>query len=151
MGIEEHMIVAQLSVADQMSMGTVSSEVQSEICFLPSVRQDCLGNLQMYSDAFRPDRATVRTIPHTPALEDVCQTMIEEWVGWVSFCLQYSKTETTGNGNLLLILHVEVPDDEPWENRKGEVGGDKPCWNKLGLAFVEAIRGNASQHSHPTV
>ena len=80
MGIEEHMIVAQLSVADQMSMGTVSSEVQSEICFLPSVRQDCLGNLQMYSDAFRPDRATVRTIPHTPALEDVCQTMIEEKV-----------------------------------------------------------------------
>lgn len=33
MGIEEHMIVAELSVADQMSMGTVSSEVQSEFFF----------------------------------------------------------------------------------------------------------------------
>lgn len=40
--------------------------------------------------------------------------------------LQDSKTETAGNRDLLLLLHVEIPDDEPWKNRKGEVGSDEP-------------------------
>lgn len=45
-------------------------------------------------------------------------------------CLQYSKAETTSNSDLLLMLHVEVPDNEPRENREGEVGGDELCCNR---------------------
>lgn len=41
--------------------------------------------------------------------------------------LQYSKTETTCNGDLFLPLHVEIPDNEPWQNGEGEVRGDEPC------------------------
>lgn len=117
--MEEHMMVTQLSVADQMSIGTVSSS--------PPVSFQRQGgrvrDVQMYSDAFRPDRATVRTIPQTPAL-----SMLDLWhntrTRWMYS--QYPKTETTGNRDLLLTLHVEVPDNEPWENGKGEVGSHEP-------------------------
>lgn len=56
--------MTQLSVADQMSIGTVSSTVKSDI---PS-RKEYSENVHMYSDAFNPDRALVRMIPHAPAL-----------------------------------------------------------------------------------
>lgn len=62
---------------------------------------------------------------------------------------QYSKTETTGNGDLFLLLHVEIPDNEPGKNRKGEVCGDKPCFKTSGLAFMYTNwgnRGNLSTH-----
>lgn len=60
----EPMIVAQLSVADQMSIGTVSSKVGLVI---PS-QKAYSENLHMYSDAFNPPRALVRMMPHIPAL-----------------------------------------------------------------------------------
>jgi hypothetical protein len=44
----------------------------------------------------------------------------------MDFDLQDTETETNGDRDLLLALHVEVPDDEPGENGKGEVGNDKP-------------------------
>lgn len=41
--------------------------------------------------------------------------------------LQDAETETTGHGNLFLALHVQIPDDEPWEDGEGKVHDDKPC------------------------
>lgn len=41
--------------------------------------------------------------------------------------LQYSKTKTAGNGDLLLLLHVQIPNDKPRQDCEGEVGGDEPC------------------------
>jgi hypothetical protein len=40
--------------------------------------------------------------------------------------LQNTKTKTTCDQELLFTLHVEVPDDEPWQDSKREVGDDKP-------------------------
>lgn len=66
-------------------------------------------------------------MPHIPALEYSRQMSAQRSGERVCPGLQDSKTETTGNGDLLFALHVEIPDNEPWENRKGKVGGDKPC------------------------
>lgn len=41
--------------------------------------------------------------------------------------LQNSKTETASNCDLLFVLHIEIPDNKPWENSEGEVSSDKPC------------------------
>ena len=63
-----------------------------------------------------------------------CQINIQESEEFLDS--QYSKTETTGNGDLFLLLHVEIPDNEPGKNRKGEVRGDKPCCKTSELAFM---------------
>lgn len=86
-------------------------------------------------------------MPHAPALEYTRQITIRG--GGVFPDSQYSKTETTGNGDLFLLFHIEIPDNEPWENRKGEVCGDKPCCKTPGLAFM--LQTGAIRHSHPTV
>lgn len=42
--------------------------------------------------------------------------------------LQYSKTETASNSDLLFLLHVEIPNHKPWQDCESEVGSDKPRW-----------------------
>jgi hypothetical protein len=65
----------------------------------------------------------VRTIPHTPALCHIRQNDSED-------CeradLQDTEAKTYSHCNFLLLFHVEIPDNEPREDREGEVGGDKP-------------------------
>lgn len=77
------MIVTQLSVADQISIGTVSSEVWLVL----SVR-DGRGerDVQMYSEASNPLNATVRTMPHIPALS------LLDWFPRMEGLLQTYKT-----------------------------------------------------------
>jgi hypothetical protein len=88
----------------------------------------------MYSDAFNPPRALVRIMPHTPALGCTRQIDIQE--RGLFRDSQYPKTEATGNSYLFLLFHIEIPNNEPWENREGEVCGDKPCCDKPGLVFM---------------
>lgn len=66
--------------------------------------------------------------------------------GGVFLDSQYSKTKTTGNGDLFLLFHIEIPDNEPGKNCKGEVRGDKPCCKTPGLAFMYTNRGQFGTH-----
>jgi len=59
-------MVTVLSVADQMSMGTVSSV--ADLARGRMERGKVSFDIRMYSCAFRPLRATVRTMPQIPAL-----------------------------------------------------------------------------------
>lgn len=77
----------------------------------------------MYSCAFKPSRATVRTIPQMPALYPQVSCVVE---GRNVQSLQNSKTQATGHRNLLLTLHVEIPDDEPGQNGEAKVGDNEP-------------------------
>ena len=61
---------------------------------------------------------------------------------------QDSKTETTGNGDLLLALHVEVPDHEPRQNGKGEISSHEPGCYTLDPDPKTATNG---EYSHPTL
>ena len=91
-----------------------------------AIKRDDEHDIHMYSDASKQPRATVRTIPHIPALEWWTHQLTVEGIA-ASVDLQHSETETEGDSQFLLTLYVKVPDEEPGENREGKIVNDEQC------------------------
>ncbi|GMF80436.1 unnamed protein product [Aspergillus oryzae] len=65
-------------------------------------------NVQMYSDAFRPDRATVRTMPHTPALESPSQILVQASEGFQAYKIPRLRPQATVIFSFCFMLRSQM-------------------------------------------
>jgi hypothetical protein len=75
----------------------------------------------MYSEAFRADRASVRIITQIPALQYTSQIKKK---AEIRSAYSIPRLRPQATVIISLVLHVEIPDNEPRDNREDEVHSD---------------------------